>query len=118
MNVNMFMQTFVEKLVVYKYMYMLVCCVCIGEGVGGCTCYWVGFLSSFFFSFYTLCASVLHTCIFMKKNISGEARQALYAIPGQHCFKLISSHQQGIRTACLVHHRFIYMCACPVHLHL
>ena len=29
-------------------------------------------------------------------------------IPGQRCFELISSHQQGIRTACLAHHRFIY----------
>ena len=30
------------------------------------------------------------------------------AIPRQCCFKLISSHQQGIRTACPAHHRFIY----------
>ena len=42
--------------------------------------------------------------MYMKETISGGARQAI-AIPGQRCFELISSHQQGIRTACLVHHR-------------
>ena len=25
------------------------------------------------------------------------------AIPGQHCFELVSSHQQGIRMTCLAH---------------
>ena len=30
------------------------------------------------------------------------------AIPGQRCFELISSHQQGVRTACPAHHWFIY----------
>ena len=34
-----------------------------------------------------------------EKNISGGARQAILAIPGQRCFKLISSHQQGIRNS-------------------
>ena len=34
-----------------------------------------------------------------EKIISGGARQAILAIPGQHCFQLISSHQQGIRNS-------------------
>ena len=32
-------------------------------------CRWVGLLSSFFRSFYTLSASVLHTCIFMYTGV-------------------------------------------------
>ena len=43
----------------------------------------------------------------MKKHI-WWGQTSYIAIPGQHCFELISSHQQGIRTACLAHHRFIY----------
>ena len=37
-----------------------------------------------------------------EKKPSGGARQAILRslIPGQRCFGLISSHQQGIRTAC------------------
>ena len=46
-----------------------------------------------------------------EKNISGGARQAI-AIPGQRCFELISSHQQGICKACLAHHQFINMYTC------
>ena len=34
----------------------------------------------------------------MKKNVSGEGRQAILAIPGQRCFELISLHQEGIHT--------------------
>ena len=45
--------------------------------------------------------------IYMKKNISGGARQAKRSLDSG-CFELISSHQQGIRTACLAHHWFIY----------
>ena len=41
---------------------MSVCMLCLGGGVGGCLCDWVGFLSSFLCSFYTLSAGVLYTC--------------------------------------------------------
>ena len=30
------------------------------------------------------------------------------AIPGQRCFELVSSHQQGIRMTCPAHHRALY----------
>ena len=40
-----------------------------------------------------------HTPASHKKNTSGGARQAILAIPGQGCFKLISSHKQGIYTS-------------------
>ena len=50
----------------------------------------------------------IYTCMCVHKNVYGGARQAIYTIPGQRCFELISSRQQGIRTACLVHHWFTY----------
>ena len=71
-------------------------------------------LFSFFFSLFVLRYGC--SCIHVhEKNVSGGARQA---IPGQHCFELISSHQQGIRTACLAHHRFIYAGATRTHVHV
>ena len=38
-----------------------------GEGVGGCLCYWIGFLSSFFsaLSIRSLLVCYAHTCTFM-----------------------------------------------------
>ena len=45
----------------------------------------------------------------MKKNHIWWGQTSYIAIPGQRCFELISSRQQGICTACLAHHRFIYI---------
>ena len=46
---------------------------------------------------------VANNCMYIKKTyLVGSA------IPGQRCFELISSHQQGIRATCLAHHQFIH----------
>ena len=46
------------------------------------------------------------TCTVHENHCHGGARQAV--IPGQRCFELVSSHQQGIRITCLAHHPALY----------
>ena len=41
------------------------------------------------------------TCIHKKAALVGPDKPA---IPGQCCFKLVSSHQQGMCITCLAHH--------------
>ena len=61
------------------YVYML----CMG-GFGDCLCYWVGFLSSFFRSFYTLSAIVLY--IYMYFMYIHVCTSNIHVLPCRNAF--------------------------------